>query len=123
MADSSAVPPGDSPFEGEWRNPIDSPRAITSVVIAKRDERWTVQVWWKCRPRDCQWEERPLHLSRTRSGNGFEGLAFWERGGLSPIHQVYFSIKAQKPVVEVRTIPRDDRPMCDWTGYFVRARS
>ena len=112
----------DAPFAGEWRNPLTSLSTgmLTSVIITKRDGQWFVRGWGESLP----WGERPLRVSRKRSASGgFEGVAMWDKGRVYPVDQVYFSVKDDRLVVEVRRIFKDGQPICDWTGYFVRVRN
>ena len=49
-------------FPGKWFNVDPETPTITTIIVKKKNDSWTIQAWGKCHPKDCDWGAVPLNM-------------------------------------------------------------
>lgn len=110
-------------FLGKWVNVDPETRDISSIVVKKENDSWTIQAWGKCHPTDCEWGAVPLNMIGDSTTDKTFDCAFAEWKFDFSMKYLTMRIQGDKLVVEKITVFKDNSNRSNYRSLDLMKRS
>ena len=110
-------------FLGKWFNVDPETRDITTIIVKKKNDSWTIQAWGKCHPKDCDWGVVPLNMIGDSTTDKTFDCAFAEWKFDFSTKYLKMRMQGDQLVVEKITVFKDNSNRSNYRSLFLMKQS